>query len=102
MRSPTSAATPSFIRVRYEDVGLSYRIFVFNSGNNIPEDVLEKLWLSFYRHDSARLRNDGHFGLGLSIVKSVQDAHSEQCGVINADGGVEFWFDVGKGSEDQQ
>lgn len=93
---------PKLIRVRYEDVGLSYRIFVFNSGSNIPEDVLEKLWLSFYRHDSARLRNDGHFGLGLSIVKSVQDAHSEQCGVINADGGVEFWFDVGKGSEDQQ
>lgn len=93
---------PKLIRIRYEDVGLSYRIFVFNSGNNIPDDVLEKLWLSFYRHDSARLRNDGHFGLGLSIVKSVQDAHSEQCGVINADGGVEFWFDVGKGSPDNQ
>ncbi len=93
---------PRIIRIRYEDVGLSYRIFVFNSGSNIPEDVIEKLWLSFYRHDSARLRNDGHFGLGLSIVKSVQDAHSEQCGVNNADGGVEFWFDVGKGSEEQQ
>lgn len=89
---------PKIIRVRYEDVGLSYRIYVFNSGGNIPEDVLEKLWFSFYRHDAARMRSDGHFGLGLSIVKGIQDAHSEQCGVNNAEGGVEFWFDIGKGS----
>ena len=87
---------PKIIRVRYEDVGLSYRIYVFNSGDNIPEDVLEKLWFSFYRHDAARMRNEGHFGLGLSIVKGIQDAHSEQCGVNNAEGGVEFWFDIGK------
>lgn len=91
---------PKIIRVRYEDVDISYRIFVFNSGDNIPEDVLEKLWFSFYRHDAARMRNDGHFGLGLSIVKGIQDAHSEQCGVNNAEGGVEFWFDIGKGSFD--
>lgn len=91
---------PRIIRIRYEDVKLSYRIFVFNSGENIPEDVLQKLWFSFYRHDAARLRNDGHFGLGLSIVKGIQDAHSEQCGVNNAEGGVEFWFDVAKGSFD--
>jgi len=91
---------PKIIRIRYEDVGLSYRIYVFNSGDNIPEDVLEKLWFSFYRHDAARMRNDGHFGLGLSIVKGIQDAHSEQCGVNNAEGGVEFWFDIGKGSLD--
>lgn len=93
---------PKIIRLRYEDAGLSYRIFVFNSGNNIPEDVLEKLWFSFYRHDAARLRSDGHFGLGLSIVKGVQDAHSEQCGVNNAEGGVEFWFDICKGSFDDE
>ena len=91
---------PKIIRLRYEDVGLSYRIFVFNSGDNIPDDVLEKLWFSFYRHDAARMRNEGHFGLGLSIVKGIQDAHSEQCGVNNTDGGVEFWFDIAKGSLD--
>lgn len=91
---------PKIIRVRYEDVGLSYRVFVFNSGDNIPEDVIEKLWFSFYRHDAARMRNEGHFGLGLSIVKGIQDAHSEQCGVNNVDGGVEFWFDIGKAKDE--
>ena len=91
---------PKIIRIRYEDMGLSYRIFVFNSGDNIADDVLEKLWFSFYRHDSARIRNDGHFGLGLSIVKGIQDAHFQECGVDNAEGGVEFWFDIGKASSE--
>lgn len=84
------------IRIRHEDVGLSYRIYVFNSGNNISQEKLEKLWMSFYRNDNSRNRSDGHFGLGLSIVKAVQDAHSQQCGVENAKGGVEFWFDIAK------
>ena len=82
------------IRIRYEDLGIAYRIFIFNSGNPIPKDKLEMLWMSFYRGDSARVRADGHFGLGLAIIKAVQDAHSQQCGVDNTDGGVEFWFDI--------
>lgn len=85
------------IRIRYEDRDSVYRIFVFNSGNQIPQEELERLWESFYRNDPARSRNEGHFGLGLSIVKSVQDAHSQECGVDNAEGGVEFWFDIMKG-----
>lgn len=82
------------IRVRYEEMELVYRIYVFNSGNHIPQPELEKLWEAFYRNDPARNRNEGHFGLGLSIIKSVQDAHSQACGVDNTEGGVEFWFDI--------
>lgn len=85
---------PKIIRARYEDMGMVYRIFIFNSGENIPQPEIEKLWESFYRNDPARNRNEGHFGLGLSIVKSVQDAHSQACGVDNTDDGVEFWFDI--------
>ncbi len=84
------------IEIRYEDVGMSYRIYVYNTGDPLPKDTLQKLWDSFYRQDAARLRSEGHFGLGLSIVKATQDAHSQQCGVDNADDGVEFWFDVAK------
>lgn len=82
------------IRARYEDMELVYRIFIFNSGEHIPQTELEKLWEAFYRNDPARNRTEGHFGLGLSIVKSVQDSHSQACGVDNAEGGVEFWFDI--------
>lgn len=86
------------IEIRIEDIGMSYRIFVFNTGDSLPHEDLQKLWDSFYRQDAARLRSEGHFGLGLSIVKAVQDAHSQQCGVDNAEGGVEFWFDIAKGT----
>ncbi len=85
-----------FIVVEYEDAGTSYRISVYNTGNQISPEKLKNLWDSFYRADQARLRSDGHFGLGLSIVKAVQDAHSQRCGVENAEGGVKFWFDIAK------
>lgn len=86
------------IEIRIEDIGMCYRVYVFNTGNPLPQDDLQKLWDSFYRQDAARLRSEGHFGLGLSIVKAVQDTHSQQCGVANAKGGVEFWFDIAKGN----
>ncbi len=90
------------ITIRYEDTGNSYRIIVYNTGSPIPTEHLDKLWDSFYRQDTARIRSEGHFGLGLSIVKAVQDAHSQQCGVSNTDGGVEFWFDIAKGRNKNQ
>lgn len=90
------------INIRYEDMDICYRIYVYNTGEAIPTDALQKLWDSFYRQDAARLRSEGHFGLGLSIVKAVQDAHSQQCGVDNADGGVQFWFDIAKGKEPKE
>lgn len=84
------------IILRLEDEGQVYRIFVFNSGNQIPKEAAEKLWNSFYRQDAARDRSEGHFGLGLSIVKTIQDAHNQTFGFANVYGGVEFWFDVKK------
>lgn len=88
------------IIVRSEDTGNCYRIIVYNTGSPIPSENLDKLWDSFYREDTARLRSEGHFGLGLSIVKAVQDAHSQQCGVHNTDDGVEFWFDIAKATNE--
>lgn len=90
------------IIIRFEDLGPCYRIYVFNTGDPLPQESLQKLWDSFYRQDAARLRSEGHFGLGLSIVKATQDAHSQQCGVDNAEGGVEFWFDIAKGNPPEE
>lgn len=90
------------IKIRYDDMDLCYRIYVYNTGEPIPSDALQKLWDSFYRQDSARLRSDGHFGLGLSIVKAIQDVHSQQCGVENAENGVQFWFDIAKGKASEE
>lgn len=70
------------------------RIKVSNTGENIPESSLEKIWHSYYKVDKARTRQYGGYGLGLSIVKAIQDQHEMGYGVENAEGHVTFWFDL--------
>jgi Signal transduction histidine kinase len=70
------------------------RVSVFNTGKHIPEESLEKLWNSFYKVDKARTRAYGGYGLGLSIVKAIQELHENTYGVENVEGGVIFWFEV--------
>lgn len=72
------------------------RVSVYNSGANIPEDALDKIFSSFYKVDKARTRAHGGSGLGLSIVKAIQEQHHNAYGVKNLEAGVEFWFDIDK------
>jgi signal transduction histidine kinase len=71
------------------------RINVSNTGKHIPESSLDKIWHSYYKVDKARTRKYGGYGLGLSIVKAIQDQHGNGFGVENLeDERVLFWFDV--------
>lgn len=70
------------------------RISVYNSGHPIAEDNMEMIFNSFYKVDKARTRSVGGSGLGLSIVRAIQQQHHNAYGVINRDEGVEFWFEV--------
>jgi len=70
------------------------KVGIFNTGNNIEKDEIEKIWQSFYKVDKSRTRKYGGTGLGLSIVKGILDLHNSNYGVINMDDGVEFWFDM--------
>ena len=70
------------------------RVTVFNTGDPIPEEDLEKIWIKFYKVDKARTRAYGGSGIGLSIVKAIMDSMNQQCGVKNYDNGVEFWFEL--------
>lgn len=70
------------------------RISVFNSGAHIKPDNINKVWESFYKIDKARTREYGGTGLGLYVVKTIMEAHKEPYGVSNAEGGVEFWFEL--------
>lgn len=81
------------IRINTGVRGGKVRVEVFNSGENIPEDSLESIWLSFYKVDKARTRAYGGTGLGLSIVKAIQKAHDNGYGVENMPDGVLFWFE---------
>lgn len=77
--------------IRRENV---LRVAVFNTGEIIPEDELDKVWIKFYKIDKARTREYGGTGIGLSIVKAIMNIHNKECGVINHNVGVEFWFEL--------
>lgn len=68
------------------------RVGVFNTGKNIPNEDLNRIWEKFYKVDKARTREYGGNGIGLSIVKAVLDKYDIPFGVENRPDGVEFWF----------
>lgn len=72
------------------------RISVYNDGENIPDEELDKVWIKFYKVDKARTREYGGSGVGLSIVKAIMDAHNKKYGVENKPNGVSFWFEIDK------
>lgn len=91
---------PNEITVSFDDLGPNVRISVMNTGQNIPEEEKDKIWIKFYKVDKARTRAYGGSGIGLSIVKAIMDAHHEECGVYNVENGVVFWFEVAKVPEE--
>ena len=70
------------------------RLRVYNSGPRIPEELVDKIWISFFKADQARTREYGGTGLGLSVVRVIQEAHQNKYSVTNLDEGVEFWLEV--------
>ena len=70
------------------------RLSIFNSGNPVPEHEKVRIWDSYYKVDKARTRTYGGSGLGLSIVKAIQNKHGNGYGVENKTDGVSFWIDL--------
>lgn len=85
---------PYCIRVSSEQLGDIIRVYVFNSGDAIAEEDMDKIWNSFYRADKSHNRSENRYGLGLSIVRAIQNMHQMKYGVENVEGGVRFWFDI--------
>lgn len=73
-----------------------WRINVFNTGDKIAEEDINRIWESFYRADKAHSRAENRFGLGLSIVKAITEKHGMKCFVKNSIDGVTFGFEVSK------
>lgn len=83
-----------FIKICLKNIGKRIRVCVFNMGERIPEESVDLIWEKFYKVDKARTREYGGSGIGLSIVKAIINGHGTECGVINRENGVEFWFEV--------
>lgn len=82
------------IKIYAEPYADKVRITVYNSGKNIAEEETDKIWGKFYKIDTARTREYGGSGLGLSIVKAIADSLEQKCGIYNLSGGVAFWIDL--------
>ncbi len=82
------------IRVTMEKSNGKTRVAVFNTGKNIPNEDLDKIWIKFYKVDKARTREYGGNGIGLSIVKAIMDSMHQGFGVVNCPDGVMFWFEL--------
>ncbi|MBQ9885417.1 MAG: HAMP domain-containing protein [Lachnospiraceae bacterium] len=87
------------ISVKAEMIDGCARVSVRNTGEQIPEESLDKVWIKFYKVDKARTREYGGSGIGLSIVKAIMDAHNKPYGVYNNEDGVTFWFELDAKSE---
>lgn len=72
-----------------EEIDDAIRVTVADQGIGIPPEQIERIFDAFYQVDAGPTRAHGGAGLGLSIVKSLVQAH-----------GGEVWADseVGKGT----
>ena len=70
------------------------RVKIFNTGENIAEEHINRIWNRFYKVDESRNRTDGGTGIGLSFVKAIMNNYGNRYGVTNKDDGVEIYFDL--------
>ena len=87
------------IEVNVRKEGNQARVSVYNTGEPIPEEDIDQIWVKFYKVDKARTREYGGSGVGLSIVKATMDRLGQGYGVRNIKDGVEFWFTVDASNE---
>jgi signal transduction histidine kinase len=78
------------IKVSLKSESSKTRLSVYNTGAGISDSERDKVFDRFYRSDSSRARETGGYGLGLSIAKSIVDAHK---GRIKAVGEYGKWVE---------
>ncbi len=84
------------IIIRTEEIGDKIRLYIYNTGDKIPEEYINKIWGRFYKLDSSRNRSEGGTGIGLALVKAIMNNYNNEYGVKNYDNGVEFYCDINK------
>lgn len=81
---------PGEISISLSKEHSSAKLSVINNGDEIPSEHREKIFERFYRMDTARNSDSGHYGLGLAIAKAITDSHKGRIEVLCFDGLVEF------------
>jgi two-component system heavy metal sensor histidine kinase CusS len=76
--------------VTLRTAGQSVCIQVENTGEEIPAEHLPRVFDRFYRADASRQRGSESTGLGLSITRSIVQAHQGAIAVQSANGRTAF------------
>ena len=82
------------ITIRLIRNGRKIEFGITNDGAKIEKDELDKVWDIFYSTDKARTDRMSSSGVGLSVVKSILDAHEADYGCTSGDKGTEFKFSM--------
>ncbi len=72
------AAPETEIRISLEQIKHGVKLTVTNTCDQPPVGDLNRLFDRFYRPDASRTAATGGFGIGLSIAKSIAEAHRGQ------------------------
>ena len=83
-----------YISIENEIIENIVRVRVFNTGKQIDEEDLDRVWKRFYKGDESRNREDGSTGIGLSLVRAIMNNYGNDFGVVNKENGVEFYFEL--------
>lgn len=62
------------------------KLEVYNTVDNMETDNLDKMFDRFYRADASRSRDTGGYGIGLSIARSIVEAHHGKISAKSEDG----------------
>ena len=73
-----------------DDNDSRHMILIRDEGPGMPEPELEKVLESFYPLEASRNRDTGGTGLGLTIARSIAEAHGGTLSLHNrSEGGLE-------------
>ncbi|MDG2047592.1 MAG: ATP-binding protein [Halioglobus sp.] len=78
----------SEVKVSITSIHDGYLVMVDDQGQGVPENELNRIFSEFYRLDSARSRESGGHGLGLTIAKRALLQHGGKVTANNTDTGL--------------
>lgn len=67
---------------------------ITNDGAKIDKKDIDKIWDVFYTTDDARSSRINNSGVGLSVAKSILEAHKAEYGCESNDSGTTFFFEM--------
>lgn len=82
------------INILKDEDNKKIRIGVFNTGDNIDDAEMQRIWGRFYKIDSSRNREKGGTGIGLAFVKAIMNNYKNKYGAVNKPNGIEFFFEL--------